>query len=647
MILFNIAIKNIKRNFYNYFTYFTSMVFSIMIYYIFVSIQYNSKIIEVISLNANVQLGFKFSSIIIAGFVTIFIWYSNSFFTRKRKKEIGLYSLMGIKKRQIGKMLFYENIAMGAIALTSGILIGSLLSKVFIMLLINLMGFSIHISFSIIPKAIFKTIITFGILFLITSIHGYTIIYRFKLIELFNAEKKGEQEPKTSITLSILSLILILSGYSLYLNSFGKNFDIFLLLTLIFVIVGTYLFFSCFVISVIKYYKKNKNLYYKGTNMIGISHLLYRIKDNARTLATIAILSATTLTFMGITSSFYYDFQTKQDIKYPFTYSYYSNDKNIDKKVESIIAKYPKNKLINSTHIEFITLKGTVFNVTDKVHSQDETTFYIISQDMFNKISKIKGIKDRLNLKNPNDTILFDEYYKGTFLSSYKNKLVTTIINNKKTALKIVDFKSHPFVNEYMTGLVLVVNNNMYNEIYNKENIYRINNYITDNKKDSESLTKELKTFMAEYRKESKYDSPLLQFSSYYENYKKNLSTTGILIFISCFLGLVFLIATGSIIFFKQLSEANDYKKRYILLMKIGVRKIDIKNSIKKQILFVFLFPLVVGILHSIVAVSLLGKLLNLNLALPISINIFIYTFIYMIYYFLTVTSYIKFLKLN
>lgn len=100
--------------------------------------------------------------------------------------------------------------------------------------------------------------------------------------------------------------------------------------------------------------------------------------------------------------------------------------------------------------------------------------------------------------------------------------------------------------------------------------------------------------------------------------------------------------ATGSIIFFKQLSEAIDYKTHYNLLKKIGLRKLDIKNSIKKQTLFVFLLPLIIGILHSMVAISLLGKILNLNLTIPISINIVIYTLIYMVYYLITVNSYIK-----
>ena len=173
MGLINIAIKNIKRNFYNYFLYFVSMIFSIMIYFIFTSIQYNTQVQEVVGSSITFSTVFKAASIVIAIFVAIFIWYSNSFFIKKRKKEVALYSLLGIRKKQIARMLFYENIVMGTAALAAGILMGSLFSKLFIMLLIRLMGFSANIIFMIPLKAVLNTSVVFIILFLITSIHGY------------------------------------------------------------------------------------------------------------------------------------------------------------------------------------------------------------------------------------------------------------------------------------------------------------------------------------------------------------------------------------------------------------------------------------------------------------------------------------------
>jgi len=217
---------------------------------------------------------FKAAAIVIAIFVAIFIWYSNSFFIRKRKKEIALYSLLGIRKRQIGTMLFYENIVMGIAALCAGILIGSLLSKLFIMLLVSLMGFSANIEFMIPSKAVLNTAVVFIILFLITSIHGYRLIYRFKLIELFKAENQGERVPKTSVFLSLVSVLLIGGGYFIYTKALS-SFGVFaILITLALTIIGTFMLFSSLTLLIIALSKKNKRRYYKGINMIGTSQLL-------------------------------------------------------------------------------------------------------------------------------------------------------------------------------------------------------------------------------------------------------------------------------------------------------------------------------------------------------------------------------------
>lgn len=637
MTLFNIALKNIKRNFYNYFIYLVSMISSIMIYYTFTSIQYNEQVLKIVGLDRKIDVAFKASSIVVAIFTAMFIWYSNSFFTKKRKKEVGLYSLMGIRKKQIGRMLFYENILIGVLALGAGIFMGSLLSKVFVMLLIKLMGFSVGVQFTIIPKAIINTIITFAILFFITSVHGYTIIYRFKLVELFKADKKGEKEPRGSIIFSILGIGLIAGGYALYLlPKYPSLFSI--LGTLVLVVVGTYFFFSSFVILMIKLGKKSKQRYYRGINMIRISQLLYRIKGHSRTLATIAVLSATTLTAMGVTASFYYDFQTKIDSRYPFSYVYLSSGKDLDKRVEAIMSKYPKNQIIDSIEFEFVQIKGKMPRVTK--YKSEKSNINIISESKFNEIAKAKGLDERINLDSVEEAVVIDEFYYESLMDNYIGKTGEIYLDNKKMQFEIVDNKSDSLLNRYMVFNILVVKDEVYSKYYNKGKIIAGKAYINDNEKNSKELTKELTELLTATDIDAEEIG--MQFTSYYYNYNEGLISSGLTIFIGAFLGLVFLLSTGSIIFFKQLSEASDDKGRYKILKNIGVNKKEIKASIAKQMLLVFLLPLTVGIVHSLVAVSILDKVLNVNLIVPISVSVGAYTLIYMIYYALTVNSYTK-----
>lgn len=639
MTLFNIAIRNVKKNFYNYFLYFASMIFSIMIYYTFTSIQYNEQVLQIAGASQKVDVALNASSIIIAIFSAIFIWYSNSFFTRKRKKEIGLYSLMGVKKKQIGRMLFYENTAIGTLALGAGILIGSLLSKLFAMLLVRLMGFDAAIRFVIIPKAILNTVIVFAILFLVTSIHGYTIIYRFKLLELFRAEKTSEREPKGSLFLAVLSVILIVGGYWWYINGLNYTSDIIFIIfpTLAVVVIGTYLLFSSLAVFIIKLSKRNRRKYFKGINMIGTSQLLYRIKSHSRTLATIAVLSASTLTALSVITSMYYDMNMKMDNKYHFTYAYFSKNKDLDKKVEEAINKYPENKLLKSVEVETIRVRGS-YPKTSR-NSSKEGNIYLIPETKYNEVAKARGI-DGLRLNSSDETYIVDEWHVKKLNESYTGKITSINIDGEKKSLKVIDFTNETLFNQLMLPQFIVVKDDVFNQAYDNGKMFRLKLYITDNKKDSKEQTEEISTIID---KEGLNEYPFGHgYTSYYENYSLNLNYTGLTIFIGAFIGLVFLAATGSIIFFKQLSEANDDKDRYRILRNIGVNRGEIKRSIAKQMLTVFLLPLTVGAVHSLVAVYLLSIFLGAELYLPVGLTIGIYSIIYLVYYIFTVNSYNK-----
>jgi len=313
-------------------------------------------------------------------------------------------------------MLFYENIVMGMAALVAGILMGSLFSKLFIMILVRLMGFSANIIFMIPLKAILNTVVVFIILFLITSIHGYRLIYKFKLIELFKAGNQGDRQPKPSVFLSIVSVLLIGGGYFIYTKSL-LSFGIFaIFITLALTVIGTFMLFSSLTLLIIKLSKKNKRRYYKGINMIGTSQLLYRIKASARTLATIAVLSAATLTAMEVSASFYYDLSVNLQKNHGFTYAYASSDKALDKKVEAIIAKYPKNKIIASTDMDFVKVNGQWPDLSkaSSVKQTSQVSFYIISESSYNEIVSVRGLKDKIKLKESNETVIFGQILNFT-----------------------------------------------------------------------------------------------------------------------------------------------------------------------------------------------------------------------------------------
>jgi putative ABC transport system permease protein len=379
-------------------------------------------------------------------------------------------------------------------------------------------------------------------------------------------------------------------------------------------------------IFAIKALKNRKTIYYKGSNLISISHILFRIKSNSKSLSIIALLNAVTITSIGYGCTFYYGFQKIDKMSTPFSYCYISNDKSLDKKIETLIKKYPKNKLVASKEADLIKV-----NANASKFSKIEKNIYLISESKVHKLIKFRGIKDNLKLPSSSDGILLK--YGNVSENNFKGKTIDIADKGTNEKIKIVDRKDYDPLNSfYDNSLVLMVKDKVYDKYYSKNNIVRIKGYIVENQRNSKALTKDIVRVIPNN----------LQFSYEYANLNVMIFSS-MISFIGIFVGLVFLCATGSIIYFKQLTEATDDKKRYDILRKIGIGDLEIKKSIQKQNLSAFATPLFVGIFHSLVAFAFLNSVAKgMDVLIPAIITIVSYVLIYTIYYFLTVNSYVK-----
>lgn len=637
MTLFSLAMKNIKGNLNNYLVYFASLVFSMVIYYTFVSLQYSEKIQESILISDTMNFMFMSSSILLILFVAVFILYSNSFFTRKRKKEVGLYSMLGLRKKTIGKMLFYENLLMGTIALVIGILLGTFLSKLFAMILVKLMGASAQVDFGISIEAIFQTVIVFMILIIFTSFQAYRLIYRFKLIELFHAAKKGEDVPKTSVVSTILGVILLSISYWLILRPFPEelteqflyvNYGI-ALLTLV---IGTHLFFRFITVFLLKWSQKNKSRYYKGTKLIETTQLLHRIKGNARTLTMIALMSALTISFFGATYSGYYSNEQSSRDVVPFSYSHLSKGDAFDQKVEHLIAGDAEHPITAQLEIPVIEVKGKLGFKLD--YETAAGPFQVVSERTMNKVANALNRKETVSLSGNQAATIKPRFTKFTEAD----------VKGKEFELEMPS-GSVPFTFETLLegsilpfdypDFVVVVSDEQFVEMSKqvKPLIYKV--YEVENETSASATSEKVNELVGK---------DFQVYSSFYTEYKEGKEGNALMLFILGFLGLVFLAATGSIIYFKQLTEATESKGDYEILRKIGVNRKSIKASINKQTLFVFGLPLTVGILHGSVILNftsnLISDLIGMSIMVPILTAMTAFIIIYLGYYVLTVSTY-------
>ncbi len=633
MTLFNLVKKNVIGNFKNYLLYFLSILFSVVIYYTFVSLQYSKDIQTNVESSDVLRSIFTQASIILILFVAVFIWYSNSFFTRKRKKEIGLYSLIGVRKKTIGKMLFYENLLMGIIAIGVGIFLGTLLSKFFSMLLLKLMGIVVDVGMTFSIKAIMNTIIIFLLIILFTSFQGYRLIYRFQLIDLFKAEKVGEQAPKASIFATACGTGLLAFSYWLLLGpatSSEARYMINLTLITISLIFGTYLFFRSVTVYLLQLLQKNNSHYYKGMNLISITQLLYRIKGNARTLSIIAILSAITISVLSTAYTNYYLYQKNVNKSVPFSYQYLLQGDSFNQRISKVIEDDQKHPILTQLDIPIIQLK-TKFKAPGN-YLTDPTR--IISETTFNEVSISLNRDENIKLSNKEAAIIKPMYAATEHSASdYKGKMIHLNLPEGKMNLIFVAMKEGRILRWNYPDFYVIVSDQTFDQLSKqvKPLIYKV--YKVKDEKNTKETSKKL--LKLEGAKEA-------QVITIYKEYKNGLQSAGMDLFLMGFIGLVFLAATGSIIYFKQLTEAYSDQARYKILRKIGVSKRQISRSIIKQTLFIFGLPLIVGIGHSLVILRALGTLYGStdnNIIIPIFTTIIAYVIIYLGYFALTVRT--------
>lgn len=608
------------------------MVFSIVIYFTFVTLKYSDTIAEQTASSQKLGTMMSGAAVILLIFVAVFIAYSNSFFMKKRKKEVALYALLGVRNRQIGFMLFFENLLLGLVSLVVGVVLGFLCSKGFMTILIHLMGYDVIAPFTFSEQAALNTTLVFLAIFLVTSFQGYRLIYQFKLIDLFHASKKGEAAPRPSMMVAIIGLLLIATGYWLALQDIltskvwqAVGFLMIALIILTTVIVGTFLLFHSVTGFVLTVMKKNEKWLWKGLHLMTISQLLYRIRGNARTLTVIAVLSATTVTAGGAVYGLYYNINDQVSSANPNTFMYEQTDEKIDQKVSAALTHMTYDENIEALSVTFDTKQ-----LNSAVNDSDKRIYTVINEKTYNKIATIQQ-KQKLHV-NKDNAVILDIGYDERFSPKYKGKTIST---ENSTTITFQSLKKQTVLNTGTSGIAVVVSNNHFKTLQKEGEALKYRVIGVDQA--SIDLSKKIAKYLPEEA----------QFSSAPQDFQTGIESVGSLLFIGSFLGLVFLGATGSIIYFKVLTEAEEDKSQYNMLHKMGVSAKDIRKSIASQVFVIFFVPLAIGLLHSAIALKAFSSLLMMDLGKPVLIWMIAYTVIYGLYYILTVASYNRIITQN
>ena len=616
MSSFKLTFMSFRRNIKTYGMYLMAMVFSVATYYNFVSMRYNPQFRETSNLTIYVQSSSVTASLLMILFLIFFIMYSSNFFLNQRKKEIGIYAFMGIDNYKIAFIFASEGLLLGIMSLLIGLLLGMLFSKLFLMLLAKAALLNMRIDFFISGKAIVETVIVYSVILFITFLKGYIDIIRTNLVDLMNTLKKAEELPKVNYLKGIASLVVIGIAYYIAVNYGRFGFGKALLWTVILVIIGTYWLFGSFLSMIIRYFIRRKKFLYKGTNIISFSNIAFRIKDNYRTFAAVAVLITTCITSFGTVSSLRYFVDENHKIEVPYTVTYISDDQEVIERVDDIIE--------NSNHNVELREKANFLFVPD-------SKIVVVKFSTFKKVLSDLDVKSRDKIISRIGQLEEEVAYierPGVFMNMLEKNDVKVGNNTYKIKVRT----KVPLFGSGVPYTCIVVNDDEYEALKDKYEEKQFNGIILDNPEDTKDLTYELAQILPA-------DSGLY---TYFVAGATMYDLVGIVYFLGAFLFLVFVFATGSIIYFKILSESFKDKGKYEILKKIGTTDFEINESVSKQVGMFFLLPLIVGIIHSIVAISVLSDLMKYSLTIPTVISIMVFIIVYGIFYIFTRKKYVN-----
>ena len=401
-----LALRNIKKNKKLYSSYFISTIFSIALYFIIKTVGNSPTLKGQDSITMFLNLG----GYVIALFSLIFLFYTNSFVIKNRKKEISLYHILGMEKRNVRSMMLLETIVIALISLVSGIVIGMLLSQITSVIILRIIHKSIHFSLIFSIDAFIKTIIIFSIIFFLSLIYNISVVVRSNPIELLKGQNIGEKEPKTKIFLTLLGIIALSSGYYIALSiTDPMQAMVLFFVAVILVMIGTYCLFTAGSIALLKFLKSRRNFYYQPTHFTSISGLLYRMKQNAVGLANICILCTCVLVTLSSTICLYNGIQDSIKRQFYMDGTITVTDSDYPDHVYEDVKGLLKNKKYDSLYtLSYYNYTGSLKK--NKVHLNDYDYNHLASINLISLEDYNHYFNQNLSLNN-NEAYLYS--YEG------------------------------------------------------------------------------------------------------------------------------------------------------------------------------------------------------------------------------------------
>jgi putative ABC transport system permease protein len=662
---YKLSFKNVKKSFKDYTLYFLTLTFGVCIFYIFNSIEAQKAMMRISKSTQEMMKTITWLMGVISIFVSLIlgflIVYANNFLIRRRKKEIGIYMTLGMEKRKVVKLLVAETFLIGVLSLGAGLLAGVFLSQGLSVVTAKLFEADMTgYRFIFSPEAFVKTIIYFGIIFLIVMVASTISISKYKLINLINADKQNEKQkfknPIVTVILFILSIVFIGAAYRLVLKNGITYFDNILLTEIVLGAVGTFLFFASLSGFFLKLLQSRKKLYFKGLNMFILRQINSRVNSAYISMSLICLMLFVTIgilsTGMGINSALNKGYENCTPYDASFTtdsnVSIYEKFKEYGFNLHDYTDKFVEFSLYNYSG-ENLT-KKKVLDKVDKYIPEKIKDFYmngplyLLKLSDFNKLMDLQG-KDTLSLSEK-QLAVYSDYADST--PELKKALTEFIKMGYPVTISGKDYQSYSrlitdaVVTSPASGIILalIVPDKMVEGSPVNQTILSFNC-----KGDSKDMLLKLESDLFELTEKYKDKKEEFKISGTTKETVKSIAagSKAIVSFVGIYLGIIFLITSAAILALQQLSEAADNRRRYDILRKIGADDKLINSALFKQIAIYFMLPLILSCIHSIIGLKVANDLINdlgeVNATNNIIITAVLITLVYGAYFLATYFS--------
>ncbi|HDR7845827.1 TPA: ABC transporter permease [Bacillus toyonensis] len=631
-----LALNNVKGNWRNYKAFLISSCLSIVVFFMYASFIYHPDVVSGnISMREMISKGLESMNYIVVIFSALFILYANSTFLRARKKEFGLLTLIGGTKSQLGRMIILEQLMLGSIAIVVGIGLGMLCSKLFFQALSVILKIDKTLPLVWNSKAVLITAGVYLILFLILSLFSVWTVGRLQIIDLLREARKQKVEPFAFTWLCVVGIGCIIVAYVLSFQVTFMNFVILFLPIVGLTIGGTYLLFTQGSTVVLKALQKRKKSFYTYPNMFVFSNLIYKMKDNARFLFVISIITAVVSSAVGTLYVFFEDMSYKAVTSTPHAISY--EEKGIHKhnvikegKTKELIKKHGFEEAREVTYVKLPgTQKITMFN------SEHEMPMAIVSEKEYNaevRKQKREQVREVHNAPGSATMVIMD--MANDMMKIDRTKPYEIKINGQKQSVQLNEPTSFSVFND---SEYLIVNDQdfeKYAKLVPDEEKTKYYGYYIEDWKSTEDLVLDLKKEIAPDKQEELNNSVLA--------YKNIRESGAITMFIGFFVAVLFFFFACSMTYFKWFNDKEQDRIQFKSLKRIGMTDKEIRKIAIRQMGVIFFIPILIGAIHSGFALHTLGKMLYIDLWKSGAIVIGTYVIASAIYFMIAQRGYLK-----